>query len=134
MSPTAALSTSRRIGLLCLALAVLGWGLNWPGIKLLLREWPPLFARGTAGLLGAMLLAAYARASGESLAVSRAALPRLAWASFTNVFAWMGFSTVALKWLDVAEAALLVYSMPIWATLLAWPVPSAGRPAATGCC
>ena len=32
----------------------------------------------------------------------------------------MGFSTVALLWLNVGEAALLVYSMPLWVALLAW--------------
>ncbi len=43
-------------------------------------------------------------------------------AAFTNVFAWMGFSSLSLRWIDVGEAALLVYSMPIWATLFAWAV------------
>jgi drug/metabolite transporter (DMT)-like permease len=50
-----ALLRSRRIGLLCLMVTATGWGLNWPVMKLLLllREWPPLFARGTAGLVAA---------------------------------------------------------------------------------
>jgi drug/metabolite transporter (DMT)-like permease len=34
----------------------------------------------------------------------------------------MGLSTVALLWLTVSEGALLVYTMPLWATLLAWPI------------
>jgi len=29
---------------------------NWPAIKLLLREWPPLFARGVAGIAAAVIL------------------------------------------------------------------------------
>ena len=32
------------------------------------------------------------------------------------------FSTLAMLWLSVTEGALLVYTMPIWATLLAWPM------------
>jgi drug/metabolite transporter (DMT)-like permease len=32
----------------------------------------------------------------------------------------MGFSTVAMLWLDVAEGALLVYTMPIWVVILSW--------------
>ena len=48
--------------------------------------------------------------------------PRLLFASFTNVFAWMGFGTVAMKFVPVGEGALIVYTMPIWATLLAWPL------------
>jgi drug/metabolite transporter (DMT)-like permease len=43
----------------------------------------------------------------------------------------MGFSTLSLLWLSVAEAALLVYTMPIWAMLLAWPVLGE-RPTARG--
>jgi len=36
---------SRQVGLLCLVVTAVGWGLNWPVMKLLLREWPPLFSR-----------------------------------------------------------------------------------------
>jgi drug/metabolite transporter (DMT)-like permease len=34
----------------------------------------------------------------------------------------MGFTALALLWLTVAQAALLTFTMPIWATLLAWPI------------
>src|SRR5919202_734438 len=113
---------SSRVGLLCLAITAIGWGLNWPVVKLVLRDWPPLFARGTAGLVAALGLAAFAKMRGERLAVPARAFGRLSTAAALNVFAWMGFSTVAMVWLSVAEGALLVYTMPIWATLLAWPL------------
>jgi drug/metabolite transporter (DMT)-like permease len=113
---------SRRVGLLCLAITAIGWGLNWPVVKLVLRDWPPLFARGTAGLVAALGLAAFAKMRGERLAVPARAFGRLSTAAALNVFAWMGFSTVAMVWLSVAEGALLVYTMPLWATLLAWPL------------
>src|SRR5215212_3775931 len=113
---------ARLLGLVCLAVAATGWGLNWPLVKLVLRDWPPLFARGTAGLVGALGLAAVAKMSGEQLTVPIRAFGRLSLAAALNVFAWMGFSTVALLWLTVAEGALLVFTMPLWATLLAWPL------------
>ena len=116
---------SRRIGLLCLAVTAVGWGLNWPIIKLILREWPPLFARGTAGLAAALGLAAVALMRGERMTVPPHAIGRLSLAAALNVFAWMGFSTMAMVWLSVAEGTLLVYTMPIWAMLLAWPVRGA---------
>ena len=122
---------SRRIGLVCLGLTAIGWGLNWPIIKLILREWPPLSARGTAGLAAALGLAAVAAMRGERLTVPRHSLGRLSIAAALNVFAWMGFSTLAMVWLSVAEGALLVYTMPIWATLLAWPLRGA-RPTLRG--
>lgn len=96
--------------------------MNWPAVKLLLLEWPPLFSRGVAGVAAAVLLAAIAASRGESLRVSPRYFPRLAFAAFTNVFAWMGFGTVAMKYLPISEAALLAYTMPIWTMLFAWPI------------
>jgi drug/metabolite transporter (DMT)-like permease len=113
---------SRLTGFLLLGATVLLWGLNWPAAKVLLREWPPLFARGMAGVVAALLLAAAAARLGESLRVKLRDAPRLLFAAFTNVFAWMGFSTVAMKYLPISEASLLVYTMPIWTLLLAWPI------------
>ncbi|MGY4316241.1 drug/metabolite transporter (DMT)-like permease [Bradyrhizobium sp. JR3.5] len=112
----------RTIGSLCLVVTAFGWALNWPLMKLLLQQWPPLFARGLAGICAAVILGALALARGQSLAVPREALPRLLFASFTNVFAWMGFGTIAMKFVTVGEGALLAYTMPIWAMLFAWPV------------
>jgi drug/metabolite transporter (DMT)-like permease len=109
-------------GYACLLATIIGWGLNWPALKVLLREWPPLFSRGVAGVAAALLLAAIAARRGDRLRVPRPAIPRLLAASFTNVFAWMGFTTIAMTSLSVAEGALLVYTMPIWTTLLAWPL------------
>jgi drug/metabolite transporter (DMT)-like permease len=47
---------SRRTGLIYLLITAIGWGLNWPAMKILLREWPPLFSRGVAGLVAALVL------------------------------------------------------------------------------
>ena len=112
---------NRSIGFLCLVVTSFGWALNWPLMKLLLQQWPPLFARGLAGVLAAVILAALALSRREPLKVPRAAIPRLVFASFTNVFAWMGFGTVAMKYVTVGEGALIAYTMPIWAMLFAWP-------------
>ena len=113
---------SASVGHLLLLFTAVGWGLNWTVLKLVLRDWPPLFARGVAGLIATGLLAGLALARGESLRVPRDLRGRLGLAASINVFAWMGFTALSLNWLSVAEGALLAYSMPIWATLLAWPL------------
>jgi drug/metabolite transporter (DMT)-like permease len=118
----AAARRDKWIGFLCLGVTAFGWALNWPLMKLLLQQWPPLFSRGLAGVASALILFSIARARGQGLEVPREAVPRLLFASFTNVFAWMGFGTVAMKFVPVSEGALIVYTMPIWATLLAWPL------------
>lgn len=117
-----------RIGLLCLAATTIGWGLNWPAMRVILRELPPMFARGSGTLVSALLFAGIAVAMGQSLRVPRGQFGRLAVAAGLNVFAWMGFATIAMQWLTVAQCALLVYTMSIWATLIAWPL-TGQRPA-----
>lgn len=111
----------KSIGFLSLGVTAFGWALNWPLMKLLLQQWPPLFARGLAGVSASLILGAMALSRGQSLKIPREAIPRLLFASFTNVFAWMGFGTVAMKFVTVGEGALIIYTMPIWAMLFAWP-------------
>ncbi len=112
----------RKLGLVLLVVTACGWGLNWSVLKFVLADWPPLFARGTAGLLGAAGLAILAWRRGERLTVPREARLPLALAAGINVFAWMGFTALSLNWLKVSEGALIAYSMPIWAMLIAWPL------------
>ena len=113
---------ARLTGFLFLSVTVCGWALNWPAIKFLLREWPPLFSRGVAGVVPAVILAAIALSRRESLHVPRGDWPRLAFAAFTNVFAWMGFGTMVMQHLSISEGSLLAYTMPIWTMIFAWPV------------
>ncbi len=100
----------------------LGWGLSWPAVRAILVELPPLYARGMAGLAAALFFAVLARAMRQRLALPRGAFGRVVLAAAINVFAWMGFATLAMRWLTVGQCALLVYTMPAWVVLLAWPV------------
>jgi drug/metabolite transporter (DMT)-like permease len=114
--------TPRMTGLLFLLAAATGWGLNWPMLKLLLEELPPLAARSWGGVAAALGFALYARAAGIPLAVPRPLWRRLLFYSGTNVAAWMGLTTIGLVWLRASEGAITAYTMPIWTTLLAWLV------------
>ncbi|MES2195932.1 MAG: DMT family transporter [Pseudomonadota bacterium] len=120
--PAPARAAITPAGLMCLAITSLGWGFNWPVTKYLLSELPPLTMRGGAGVIGALLLAAMAMFSGQSLRVPRALWPRLVLAAMLNVALWMALMGLALLWLPASEAALIAYTMPIWASMLAWPV------------
>lgn len=64
-------------GILCLLVTSVGWGLNWPAMKVLLAEWPPLFARGTAGVMAAIMIGIAAKAAGQSLRVPAGQAGRL---------------------------------------------------------
>lgn len=109
-------------GLMFLAITSVGWGFNWPVTKFLLGELPPLTLRGVTGVFGAVLLAALALVRGDSLKVAPAIWPRLATAAILNVTGWMVLMGLALLWLPASEAALIAYTMPVWASLIAWPV------------
>ncbi|WP_029585900.1 DMT family transporter [Bradyrhizobium sp. URHD0069] len=109
-------------GLMFLAITSVGWGFNWPVTKYLLSELPPLIMRGSTGVIGASLLALLAIFSGQSLRVPRELWPRLVLAAFLNVTCWMALMGLALLWLPASEAALIAYTMPIWASILAWPI------------
>jgi drug/metabolite transporter (DMT)-like permease len=120
--PYAARARIAPAGLMFLAITSVGWGFNWPVTKYLLSELPPLSLRGTTGVIGAGLLTLLALVRGQSLRVPREMWPRLVLAAFLNVGCWMVLMGLALLWLPASEAALIAYTMPIWASMLAWPI------------
>src|ERR1700716_3578793 len=109
-------------GLMFLAITSVGWGFNWPVTKYLLSDRPPLPMRGTTGGAGGSLLALLAILRGQSLRVPREMWPRLVLAAFLNVACWMTLMGLARLWLPAGEAALIAYTMPVWASMLAWPI------------
>jgi probable blue pigment (indigoidine) exporter len=68
------------------------------------------------------LLAAVAAAQGDALWPRPGVWGRLAVAAVLNVTSWSGLAPLSLFWLDASEAAIIAYTMPVWATVLAWPV------------
>ncbi len=120
--PPAARARIAPAGLMFLAITSVGWGFNWPVTKYLIGEIPPLTLRGVTGVVGALLLAAFAILRGQSLKVAEGQWPRLIMAAILNVTGWMVLMGLALLWLPASEAALIAYTMPVWAALLAWPV------------
>ena len=120
-----AAATARRantIGYLLLLGCSIGWGMNWPVTKRLLAELPPLSMRGLSGVIGAAIMAVIAVAIGQSLRVPRAQWPRLVLLSGLNVTSWMALMGLALTYLPASEAAVIAYTMPVWAAVLAWPI------------
>lgn len=109
-------------GLVFLLTTSIGWGLNWPVTKYLLSELPPLSLRGVTGIAGAALLAVVVIARGQNLRVPTALWPRLCLYAFLNVTCWMALMGIALLWLPAGEASMIAYTMPVWASLLAWPI------------
>ena len=133
MPPAQRVSTA---GIVLLVATAIGWGSNWPMLKLLLAEVSPLQARGLAGVSAGLGFALGALGFGISLKVPAGMWPRLLLAAVLNVTAWMGLATYGLTWMGAAEAAIVAYTVPVWTALFAWPVlgerPSARRLVALG--
>ena len=70
-------------------------------------------------MTAALVLALLAVMRGERLAVLAHSAGRLLAAAAPNVTAWSGLATLSLLCLNAGPAALLAYTMPIWATILA---------------
>jgi len=111
-------STSRAPLLVMLLIGVL-WGLNWPAIKFILSELPPITIRAIAFPLAALLLAAIARA--KKLPLRPRAVDRLPIA-LTGVLIIFGFNvltTIGQTLTATSRAAIIAYTMPALTALLA---------------
>jgi drug/metabolite transporter (DMT)-like permease len=118
----AAAAADRLQGLGLLTFTAVTWGLNWPVAKFLLTELPPFSMRLLTCGGGVVFAFALARVRRERMAVPIAQWPRLLVLSTLNFGAFIVLTTLSLVWLRASEAVIVTYTLPIWASLLAWPV------------
>ncbi|MFL6713363.1 MAG: DMT family transporter [Sulfurifustis sp.] len=107
-----------RFGLILLALMALGWGFNWPIMKIVLADVPPLTFRGVCLLTGGVGILAIARAAGHSITIPRASWPQLLVLCAFNIVGWNVFVIYGIALLPAGRAALLGYTMPLWSVPL----------------
>ncbi|MCP1757578.1 DMT family transporter [Bradyrhizobium elkanii] len=120
--PVAGRAPLSPLGLAFLVVASTGWGLNFPIMKFLLTEWPPLSSRGLCGVVGAVALGLIALVRGQTLRVPDGMWLRLALVSTLAIGGWVASMGLALIWLRASEAAVLGITIPVWVALVAWPV------------
>ncbi|MCL4799668.1 MAG: EamA family transporter [Burkholderiales bacterium] len=104
------------IGLL--ALLTLGWGFNWPMMKLALTEMAPMHFRSWCLAAGAVGLFAIARANRLPIRVPAGQWQRLAAIAFVNMTCWNVFAIYGIPLLPSGRAAILGYTMPVWSVPL----------------
>lgn len=105
-------------GILLLIGIAIGWGINWPIMKLIITEIPPLSFRGFCLLLGGLGILGIARTSGLSLQIPKGFVQKILWVCAFNIIAWNVLATYGLSLLPAGRSALLGYTMPIWTVLL----------------
>ena len=107
-----------RLGLVLLGLIALGWGFNWPIMKVVLWDVPPLTFRGVGLTLGGIGILLIARIGGHSLAAPRGYRSRLLLLSASSIVGWNVLVIYGVAHLPSGRAALLGYTMPLWSMLL----------------
>src|SRR6266705_2640626 len=100
------------------ALLALGWGFNWPVMKVVMAEMPPLHFRVLCLVAGAAGLFAIARANRLPIRVPPGAWPRLIAITLFNVAAWNVLAVYGLTFMESGRAAILAYTFPVWGVLL----------------
>ncbi len=106
-----------RKDLVLLTLLILSWGLNWPVMKLSVREFPPLTFRTLSMLGGLAVIALAARMQGASMRVPPGKALTVIKLAVPNMLIWHAFIILGVKLLSSGRAAILGYTMPVWAVL-----------------
>ncbi len=96
------------------------WGVTWPLMKIALVDIPPLSMRTLTAGLGALTLLIICLVTRRSLN-----LPARLWGavfvtSLLNIGAFSVLSAYAQMTAATSRVTILIYTMPIWAVLMAW--------------
>ncbi len=106
-----------RRGLLLLVVLTIAWGLNWPIMKLGVAHFPAMGFRLLCMAGGLVALGLALKVRGESLRVPRQTWPTVVKLAIPNMVIWHLFAICAVKMLSSGRAAILGYTMPIWAVV-----------------
>jgi len=105
-------------GLALLAAITLFWGINWPMMKLGLGGLGPWSFAALRLAVGAAGLFACALAFGQRLAIPAADRRALLVVSLLGTTLWHVLSSFGISLMQPGRAAIIAFTMPIWATLL----------------
>jgi drug/metabolite transporter (DMT)-like permease len=100
-----------------LVLLTLFWGANWPIMKFGVREFPPMMFRTLGMLLGLPVIWIAARMQNVSLRIPPGQSKTLIKLAVPNMLVWHLFVILGVKMLPSGRAAILGYTMPVWAVL-----------------
>ncbi|MFT4102666.1 MAG: DMT family transporter [Burkholderiaceae bacterium] len=100
-----------------LALLTLFWGLNWPVMKIGVRDFGPMSFRALSMVGGLLVLAAMIRAQRLPWRVARRDWAELLRLAVCNMTVWFVLAIYGIKLLASGKAAILGYTLPIWSAI-----------------
>ena len=113
---TSVISRQQLIGLVGITLM---WGINWPMMKIALREVSPMYFRGVTMGLGAVWLLFYFRFQGLRLwPQTRREWRDIVLLGIPNMFLWHALSILGVMSLPSGRASILGFTMPVWTVVI----------------
>lgn len=112
--------SGRWLPLIALVVLTLVWGYTWVVAKQGLAYAPPFAFAAERCIGGALALLLVLKLSGRSLRL--VAPGRIMAIGLTQVTGFMMFQTWALVEGGPGKTAVLIFTMPIWTLLMAWPI------------
>lgn len=101
-----------------LALVTFAWGVNWPMMKIGVSGTAPMTFRVMCMASAVPLVGIVARAMGIPLRVPRRDFGELLVLVLTNTVLWIVLTAYGLELISSGRAAILGYTMPIWAAVI----------------
>lgn len=112
--------SDRRRAITLLLLLALVWGTNWPLFPVVMREISVWTFRAVSMTGAGLLLLLAARLRGQPLAVPRSHWLAVAAGSLAYMAVWNIASGLAAVLIPSGQAAVLGFTMPVWAALITW--------------
>jgi drug/metabolite transporter (DMT)-like permease len=104
---------------LLLASLSLFWGLNWPGIKIIVSEVPVWWFRALCLIAGGGILMTLSALSGNRCRLRAGELGPILLCGTFAIFGWMVCSAYGVSLMPAGRASIVAFTMPLWATLIA---------------
>lgn len=105
--------------ILLLASLSLFWGLNWPGMKIILAEITVWWFRAFCLIVGGLILLSISALSGNRWRLYRREVGPVLRCGIFAILGWMVFSAYGVSLMPAGRASIIAFTMPLWATLMA---------------
>ena len=102
-----------------LASLSLFWGLNGPGMKIILAEMTVWWFRAACLIVGGTILMTISALSGNRWMFFRRELGSILVCGSFAILGWMVFSAYGVSLMPAGRASIIAFTMPLWATLIA---------------
>lgn len=116
---SASAGTIPALAWILLAALTIAWGSMWPLLKIAVSEIPLFSFRAGSAVVASILLFCVTWLSGFSARPVKGEFPKIAIVGLFGVALWFVLSALSVSLLPAGRAALLAYTMPFWALIVA---------------